>query len=173
MCSVCFIYFRIYTHASCWLPLLDGLNVLQIFMVLRGWPPYLSQWSTSLTLSWPQRCLLRVVNMCINTPLFLLFPSVLHPLVCPPLTVHRFKSTPSVLSLCCWFCLSAHHPLSVLQWQVFKEQLHTRVVLVAVEIWTDKDHIPISVRPLEMLRDFSKYRQQSIKHHADAVHLIS
>ncbi|XP_068602037.1 disintegrin and metalloproteinase domain-containing protein 23 [Brachionichthys hirsutus] len=56
---------------------------------------------------------------------------------------------------------------------VFKEQLHTRVVLVAVEIWTDKDHIPVSVRPLEMLRDFSKYRQQSIKHHADAVHLIS
>uniref|UniRef100_A0A671XZ27 ADAM metallopeptidase domain 23 n=1 Tax=Sparus aurata TaxID=8175 RepID=A0A671XZ27_SPAAU len=53
------------------------------------------------------------------------------------------------------------------------EQLHTRVVLVAVEIWTDKDHIPISVRPLEMLRDFAKYRQQSIKHHADAVHLIS
>uniref|UniRef100_A0A8C4EPR0 ADAM metallopeptidase domain 23 n=1 Tax=Dicentrarchus labrax TaxID=13489 RepID=A0A8C4EPR0_DICLA len=56
---------------------------------------------------------------------------------------------------------------------IFKEQLHTRVVLVAVEIWTDKDHIPISVRPLEMLRDFAKYRQQSIKHHADAVHLIS
>uniref|UniRef100_A0A3Q3FQ95 ADAM metallopeptidase domain 23 n=1 Tax=Labrus bergylta TaxID=56723 RepID=A0A3Q3FQ95_9LABR len=56
---------------------------------------------------------------------------------------------------------------------IFKEQLNTRVVLVAVEIWTDKDQIPISVRPLEMLRDFSKYRQQSIKHHADAVHLIS
>uniref|UniRef100_A0A3Q3QKV5 ADAM metallopeptidase domain 23a n=1 Tax=Monopterus albus TaxID=43700 RepID=A0A3Q3QKV5_MONAL len=56
---------------------------------------------------------------------------------------------------------------------IFKEQLHTRVVLVAVEIWTDKDQIPISVRPLEMLRDFSKYRQQSIKHHADAVHLFS
>uniref|UniRef100_A0A3Q3FUU6 ADAM metallopeptidase domain 23 n=1 Tax=Labrus bergylta TaxID=56723 RepID=A0A3Q3FUU6_9LABR len=57
--------------------------------------------------------------------------------------------------------------------QIFKEQLNTRVVLVAVEIWTDKDQIPISVRPLEMLRDFSKYRQQSIKHHADAVHLIN
>uniref|UniRef100_A0A8C9Y328 ADAM metallopeptidase domain 23 n=1 Tax=Sander lucioperca TaxID=283035 RepID=A0A8C9Y328_SANLU len=56
---------------------------------------------------------------------------------------------------------------------IFKEQLHTRVVLVAVEIWTDKDQIPISVRPLEMLRDFSKYRQQNIKHHADAVHLFS
>ncbi|XP_028992399.1 disintegrin and metalloproteinase domain-containing protein 23 isoform X1 [Betta splendens] len=56
---------------------------------------------------------------------------------------------------------------------LFKEQLHTRVVLVAIETWTDKDQIPISVKPLEMLRDFSKYRQQSIKHHADAVHLIS
>ncbi|KAG7256054.1 hypothetical protein CRUP_002610 [Coryphaenoides rupestris] len=38
---------------------------------------------------------------------------------------------------------------------IFKEHLHTRVVLVAVEIWTDKDQIPISVKPLEMLRDFS------------------
>uniref|UniRef100_A0A3Q1GGS5 ADAM metallopeptidase domain 23 n=1 Tax=Acanthochromis polyacanthus TaxID=80966 RepID=A0A3Q1GGS5_9TELE len=56
---------------------------------------------------------------------------------------------------------------------IFKDQLHTRVVLVAVEIWTDKDHIPISVRPLEMLRDFAKYRQQSIKHHADSVQLLS
>uniref|UniRef100_A0A8C9U5V4 ADAM metallopeptidase domain 23 n=1 Tax=Scleropages formosus TaxID=113540 RepID=A0A8C9U5V4_SCLFO len=56
---------------------------------------------------------------------------------------------------------------------VYKEHLHTRVVLVAVEIWTDQDHIPISVKPLEMLRDFSKYRQHSIKQHADAVHLFS
>ncbi|KAM8858358.1 disintegrin and metalloproteinase domain-containing protein 23 isoform 3-T3 [Synchiropus picturatus] len=56
---------------------------------------------------------------------------------------------------------------------IFKDQLHTRVVLVAVEIWSDRDQIPISVRPLEVLRDFSKYRQQSIKHHADAVHLFS
>ncbi|XP_024142916.1 disintegrin and metalloproteinase domain-containing protein 23 isoform X1 [Oryzias melastigma] len=56
---------------------------------------------------------------------------------------------------------------------IFKEQLHTRVVLVAVEIWTDKDRIPISEKPLEMLRDFSKYRQQSIKVHADSVQLFS
>ncbi|CAN9497726.1 unnamed protein product [Ophioblennius macclurei] len=56
---------------------------------------------------------------------------------------------------------------------IFKDQLHTRVVLVAVEIWTEKNQIPISVKPLEMLRDFSKYRQQSIKHHADSVQLFS
>ncbi|KAI4883840.1 hypothetical protein NFI96_002593 [Prochilodus magdalenae] len=56
---------------------------------------------------------------------------------------------------------------------IFKEHLNTRVVLVAMEIWTDKDHIPVSVMPLDMLRDFSKYRQQHIRQHADAVHLFS
>uniref|UniRef100_A0A4W4FED0 ADAM metallopeptidase domain 23a n=1 Tax=Electrophorus electricus TaxID=8005 RepID=A0A4W4FED0_ELEEL len=57
--------------------------------------------------------------------------------------------------------------------KVFKEHLKTRVVLVAMEIWTEKDNIPISVMPLAMLRDFAKYRQQHIKQHADAVHLFS
>ncbi|XP_072556039.1 disintegrin and metalloproteinase domain-containing protein 23-like isoform X2 [Paramormyrops kingsleyae] len=56
---------------------------------------------------------------------------------------------------------------------VFKDQLHTRVVLVGMEIWTERDQIPISVRPLEMLRDFAKYRQQSIKQYADVVQLFS
>lgn len=70
------------------------------------------------------------------------------------------------------FSLSPCLPLS-LWWKIFKEHLNTRVVLVAMEIWTDKDHIPISVMPLDMLRDFSKYRQQHIKQHADAVHLFS
>uniref|UniRef100_A0A8C1NKT5 ADAM metallopeptidase domain 23a n=1 Tax=Cyprinus carpio TaxID=7962 RepID=A0A8C1NKT5_CYPCA len=56
---------------------------------------------------------------------------------------------------------------------IFKEQLNTRVVLVAVEIWTDRDRIPLSVKPLEMLRDFSKYRQQNININADAVHLFT
>uniref|UniRef100_A0A7N5ZUJ0 ADAM metallopeptidase domain 23a n=1 Tax=Anabas testudineus TaxID=64144 RepID=A0A7N5ZUJ0_ANATE len=103
------------------------------------------------------------------------------------LTWFRFRFTPGVVLLSpVPFLLSLSLFLSAsfsilpyssihctLQWQIFKEQLHTRVVLVAVEMWTDKDQIPISVRPLEMLRDFSKYRQQSIKHHADAVHLFS
>lgn len=42
-----------------------------------------------------------------------------------------------------------------------------------MEIWTDKDRMPITVLPLDMLRDFSKYRQHHIKQHADAVHLFS
>uniref|UniRef100_A0A672LTY7 ADAM metallopeptidase domain 23 n=1 Tax=Sinocyclocheilus grahami TaxID=75366 RepID=A0A672LTY7_SINGR len=56
---------------------------------------------------------------------------------------------------------------------IFKEQLNTRVVLVAVEIWTDRDRIPLSVKPLEMLSNFSKYRQQNININADAVHLFT
>ncbi|XP_058563525.1 disintegrin and metalloproteinase domain-containing protein 23 isoform X3 [Neofelis nebulosa] len=55
---------------------------------------------------------------------------------------------------------------------IYKEQLNTRVVLVAVETWTEKDHIEITTNPVQMLHEFSKYRQR-IKQHADAVHLIS
>ncbi|KFW97454.1 Disintegrin and metalloproteinase domain-containing protein 23, partial [Phalacrocorax carbo] len=57
--------------------------------------------------------------------------------------------------------------------QIYKEQLNTRVVLVAVETWTDRDRINIHPDPLQMLHDFSKYRQHYIKQHADAVHLLS
>ncbi|XP_071667549.1 disintegrin and metalloproteinase domain-containing protein 23 isoform X10 [Patagioenas fasciata] len=56
---------------------------------------------------------------------------------------------------------------------IYKEQLNTRVVLVAVETWTDRDRIHIHHDPLQMLHDFSKYRQHHIKQHADAVHLLS
>lgn len=56
--------------------------------------------------------------------------------------------------------------------QIYKEQLNTRVVLVAVETWTEKDQIEISTNPMQLLQEFSKYRQR-IKQHADAVHLIS
>ncbi|NXD08797.1 ADA23 protein, partial [Nothocercus nigrocapillus] len=56
---------------------------------------------------------------------------------------------------------------------IYKEQLNTRVVLVAVETWTERDRINIHPDPLQMLHDFSKYRQHYIKQHADAVHLLS
>ncbi|OXB76874.1 UNVERIFIED_CONTAM: hypothetical protein H355_002567 [Colinus virginianus] len=56
---------------------------------------------------------------------------------------------------------------------IYKEQLNTRVVLVAVETWTDRDRINIHPDPLQMLHDFSRYRQHYIKQHADAVHLLS
>uniref|UniRef100_A0A7N8WVJ5 ADAM metallopeptidase domain 23 n=1 Tax=Mastacembelus armatus TaxID=205130 RepID=A0A7N8WVJ5_9TELE len=124
--------------------------------------PYLPCYCTGVS----SLCLLCALTLTV----FLPAPSVLHTeeiqiytQCCSPLPVLLLLSVPA--SLCLSSCM--------FQWQIFKEQLHTRVVLVAVEIWTDKDQIPISVRPLEMLRDFSKYRQQNIKHHADAVHLFS
>ncbi|XP_067370828.1 disintegrin and metalloproteinase domain-containing protein 23 isoform X4 [Channa argus] len=95
----------------------------------------------------------------------------IHTQCCSPLPVLFLLSFSLSLPLFLSLLFSSNH--CTLQWQIFKEQLHTRVVLIAVEMWTDKDQIPISVKPLEMLRDFSKYRQQSIKQHADAVHLFS
>uniref|UniRef100_A0AAQ4R081 ADAM metallopeptidase domain 23 n=1 Tax=Gasterosteus aculeatus aculeatus TaxID=481459 RepID=A0AAQ4R081_GASAC len=95
----------------------------------------------------------------------------IHTQCCSPLPVLLLLSRSLHLFLSLPLFIPPIH--CALPWQIFKEQLHTRVVLVAVEIWTDKDQIPVSVRPLEMLRDFSKYRQQSIKHHADVVHLFS
>ncbi|KAM7153009.1 disintegrin and metalloproteinase domain-containing protein 23 isoform 5-T7 [Macrochelys suwanniensis] len=56
---------------------------------------------------------------------------------------------------------------------IYKEQLNTRVVLVAVETWSDRDRINIRTDPLQMLHEFSKYRQYYIKQHTDAVHLLS
>lgn len=88
----------------------------------------------------------------------------------PPLPLLSLSASISHVLLCFFSFTASIH---CFRRQIFKEQLHTRVVLVAVEIWTDRDHIPISVKPLELLRDFSKYRQQSIKHHADSVQLLS
>nr|XP_028558131.1 disintegrin and metalloproteinase domain-containing protein 23 isoform X1 [Podarcis muralis] len=56
---------------------------------------------------------------------------------------------------------------------IYKEQLNTRVVLVAVETWSDRDRINVHPDPRQMLHDFSKYRQNFIKQRADAVHLLS
>lgn len=84
-----------------------------------------------------------------------------------------FSSVSCSVSLSLYHSFFLTHIHCTLQWQIFKDQLHTRVVLVAMEIWTDKDRIPISVRPLEMLQDFSKYRQQNIKLRVDSVQLLS
>uniref|UniRef100_A0A8C6X7Z5 ADAM metallopeptidase domain 23 n=1 Tax=Naja naja TaxID=35670 RepID=A0A8C6X7Z5_NAJNA len=56
---------------------------------------------------------------------------------------------------------------------IYKEQLNTRVVLVAVETWSDRDRIHVHADPRQMLHDFSRYRQNFIKQRADAVHLLS
>ncbi|XP_048367177.1 disintegrin and metalloproteinase domain-containing protein 22 isoform X8 [Sphaerodactylus townsendi] len=56
---------------------------------------------------------------------------------------------------------------------IYKEQLNTRIVLVAMETWGTDNKFTISENPLVTLRAFMKYRRDFIKEKSDAVHLFS
>ncbi|XP_054899070.1 disintegrin and metalloproteinase domain-containing protein 11 isoform X2 [Poeciliopsis prolifica] len=56
---------------------------------------------------------------------------------------------------------------------IYKEQLNTRIVLVAMETWSSQNRIAVGDDPLLTLRDFMKFRKESIKQRCDAVHLFS
>ncbi|KAG9350111.1 hypothetical protein JZ751_026464, partial [Albula glossodonta] len=56
---------------------------------------------------------------------------------------------------------------------IYKEQLNTRIVLVAMETWSSQNKVSVGDDPLLTLRDFMKYRKENIKEHSDAVHLLS
>lgn len=64
-------------------------------------------------------------------------------------------------------------PLSYSWCQIFKEQLNTRIVLVAMETWASEDKIQVDEDSLETLSEFMKYRQDALPEHSDAVHLFS
>ncbi|KAG8139840.1 hypothetical protein E2320_002607, partial [Naja naja] len=53
------------------------------------------------------------------------------------------------------------------------EQLNTRIVLVAMETWASGDKIQTDEDSLETLREFMKYRQESLPEHSDAAQLFS
>ncbi|XP_024866678.1 disintegrin and metalloproteinase domain-containing protein 11 isoform X1 [Kryptolebias marmoratus] len=56
---------------------------------------------------------------------------------------------------------------------IYKEQLKTRISLVAMETWSTENKIAVVDDALLTLRDFMKYRKESIKERCDAVHLFS
>ncbi|XP_053322198.1 disintegrin and metalloproteinase domain-containing protein 22 isoform X2 [Spea bombifrons] len=56
---------------------------------------------------------------------------------------------------------------------IYKEQLNTRIVLVAMETWANDNKFSISENPLVTLKEFMKYRRDFIKDRSDAVHLFS
>lgn len=56
---------------------------------------------------------------------------------------------------------------------IYKEQLNTRIVLVAMETWSSENKVSVGDDALLTLRDFMKYRKESIKERCDAVHLFS
>ncbi|XP_010900799.1 disintegrin and metalloproteinase domain-containing protein 22 isoform X4 [Esox lucius] len=56
---------------------------------------------------------------------------------------------------------------------IFKEQLNTRIVLVAMETWAADNRFNINDDPMVTLREFMKYRRDFIKEKCDSVHLFS
>lgn len=60
-----------------------------------------------------------------------------------------------------------------IQFQIFKEQLNTRIVLVAMETWSADNKFNIDDDPMETLKEFMKYRKDFIKEKCDSVHLFS
>ncbi|KAJ7424847.1 disintegrin and metalloproteinase domain-containing protein 11 [Pitangus sulphuratus] len=56
---------------------------------------------------------------------------------------------------------------------IYKEQLNTRIVLVAMETWAAEDRIRIGQDSLETLNEFVKYRREGLVEHSDTVHLFS
>ncbi|KGL92221.1 Disintegrin and metalloproteinase domain-containing protein 11, partial [Charadrius vociferus] len=57
--------------------------------------------------------------------------------------------------------------------QIYKEQLNTRIVLVAMETWASEDRIRMGEDSLETLNEFVKYRHEGPAEHSDTVHLFS
>ncbi|XP_072010343.1 disintegrin and metalloproteinase domain-containing protein 22 isoform X5 [Engystomops pustulosus] len=56
---------------------------------------------------------------------------------------------------------------------IYKEQLNTRIVLVAMETWANDNKFSIYENPLKTLKEFMKYRRDFIKDKSDVVHLFS
>lgn len=76
----------------------------------------------------------------------------------------------------CWVCpRERFHPQHrpPLSPQIYKEQLNTRIVLVAMETWASEDRIRMGEDSLETLTEFIKYRREGPAEHSDTVHLFS
>lgn len=56
---------------------------------------------------------------------------------------------------------------------IYREQLNTRIMLVAMETWANDNKFSISENPLVTLKEFMKYRRDFIKDKSDVVHLFS
>lgn len=63
--------------------------------------------------------------------------------------------------------------MAVFRPQIYKEQLNTRIVLVAMETWTSKNMMPVMEDPLITLQNFMRHRKDNIKDQSDIVQLFS
>lgn len=91
---------------------------------------------------------------------------------CPQLLV---SLSPGVCPWHLWVCpwgtlIPSTIPSSL---QIYKEQLNTRIVLVAMETWASEDRIRVGEDSLETLNEFVKYRREGLAEQSDTVHLFS
>lgn len=86
--------------------------------------------------------------------------------VCLLVSIFIYLFTPAPSSLCLTVPPAGWE-------QIYKEQLNTRIVLVAMDTWSSENRISVGDDALLTLRDFMKYRKESIKERCDAVHLFS
>ncbi|XP_074834872.1 disintegrin and metalloproteinase domain-containing protein 11 isoform X1 [Carettochelys insculpta] len=56
---------------------------------------------------------------------------------------------------------------------IYKEQLNTRIVLVAMETWASEDKIHVEEDSLQTLHEFMRYRRDTLPEQSDAAHLFS
>lgn len=92
------------------------------------------------------------------------------------LFVYLFPCSSVYLSINVFICpASSLASLFLMLWaeQIYKEQLNTRIVLVAMDTWSSENKISVGDDALLTLRDFMKYRKESIRERCDAVHLFS
>lgn len=57
--------------------------------------------------------------------------------------------------------------------KIYKEQLNTRIVLVAMETWNSKNMMPVVEDPVITLQNFMKFRKDNIREQSDVVQLFS
>uniref|UniRef100_A0AAY4CY51 ADAM metallopeptidase domain 11 n=1 Tax=Denticeps clupeoides TaxID=299321 RepID=A0AAY4CY51_9TELE len=109
------------------------------------------------------------------------------PLCCPPFDLCLCSSSPSQLSRPRVQTETKYIELMVINdfemvslsfevkvnLDIYKEQLNTRIVLVAMETWTSGNPITVESDPLITLQNFMKYRTENVKEQSDVVHLFS
>ncbi|KAL7829122.1 hypothetical protein AOLI_G00300070 [Acnodon oligacanthus] len=56
---------------------------------------------------------------------------------------------------------------------IYKEQLNTRIVLVAMETWSSGNLVSVVSNPLMTLQNFMQYRRENLQENPDSVQLLS
>uniref|UniRef100_A0A8C7F738 ADAM metallopeptidase domain 11 n=1 Tax=Oncorhynchus kisutch TaxID=8019 RepID=A0A8C7F738_ONCKI len=125
----------------------------------------------------PPHCLSGLSALCPTTrqPLFLRYCYSISAFSCPPTPqVRRGQRTVQTETKYIELMVVNDHDLvRSRRHTLLIVILNTRIVLVAMETWSSQNMVSVGNDPLLTLRDFMKYRKESIKELSDATHLFS